>query len=91
MASSAKYSAIRAPFSIPAGESQKIDSWTTLDLQYGYAFDIGEASQLKFTLGVKNATDEEPPRAYDGVNFSYDPKHHDPRGRTYYVNAAYRF
>jgi iron complex outermembrane receptor protein len=75
---------------IPEGESKDIDDWTTLDLQYAYNLPIGDGA-TKFTLGVKNITDEDPPRAYDSVNLSYDPKHHDPRGRTYYVNLAYRY
>ncbi len=28
---------------------------------------------------------------YDAANLSYDPKHHDPRGRVYYVKAEYGF
>ena len=75
----------------PAGESQRIDDWTTLDLQYTYAFDLFDNSRASISLGVKNATDEEPPRVFDGVNLSYDPKHHDPRGRVWYVNASYGF
>jgi len=76
---------------VPEGQSQNIDDWTTVDLQYSYRFDLFEASQAQITLGLKNAFDEEPPRVFDGVNTSYDPKHHDPRGRVYYVNASYGF
>ncbi len=76
---------------VPAGESQDIDDWTTVDIQYSYQFELFEESQARLTLGVKNALDEEPPRAYDGVNLSYDPKHHDPRGRVYYISASYGF
>ena len=28
--------------------------------------------------------DEMAPLVYDAANFSYDPKHHDPRGRMVY-------
>jgi iron complex outermembrane receptor protein len=75
---------------IPAGESAKIDDWTTLDLQYAYNLDF-DNSGMVFTLGVKNVFDEEPSRVYDDVNFSYDPKHHDPRGRVYYARVKWGF
>jgi iron complex outermembrane receptor protein len=75
---------------VPPDSSQKIDNWTTVDLQYAYNLDLS-ASQAVFTLGVKNAFDEAPPVVYDAANLSYDPKHHDPRGRLYYVRAKYLF
>ena len=42
-------------------------------------------------LGVSQAMAEEPSVVYDAVNFSYDPKHHDPRGRIYYARIKYAF
>lgn len=63
------------------GFTQDIDSHFTVDLQYNYTFDFNGEDDLKFTLGVKNAFDEEVPVVYDAANWSYDPKHHDPRGR----------
>ncbi len=63
------------------GFTQDIDSFFTVDLQYNYSFDFNSADDLKLTLGIKNAFDEEVPQVYDAVNWSYDPKHHDPRGR----------
>ena len=75
---------------VPPGSSQKIDNWTTVDLQYAYILDLS-ASQAVFTMGVKNVFDEAPPVVYDAANLSYDPKHHDPRGRLYYVKAKYGF
>lgn len=68
----------------PAGYSQNIDSHLTFDLQYNYEFEISELA-TRLTLGVFNATDEEPPQVWDGVNFSYDPRQHDARGRMYYL------
>ena len=65
------------------GYSQDIDSWMTLDLQYSYTFSIGN-SQGTITLGGKNITDEDAPQVFDAANFSYDPKHHDPRGQIWY-------
>ena len=75
---------------VPPGESASIDSWTTLDLQYTYNWQFSD-SEAVIALGAKNVFDEEPPRVYDGVNFSYDPKHHDPRGRMYYLRLKYAF
>jgi iron complex outermembrane receptor protein len=75
---------------VPAGESQKIDSWTTVDLNYAYNLEFSDSAAV-FSIGAKNVFDEEPPRAYDGVNFSYDPKHHDPRGRIFYARVKYAF
>ena len=65
------------------GYTRNIDSWLTVDVQYAYAFKLAGAEAV-LTLGSKNLFDEEAPRAYDGVNFSFDPKHHDPRGRLWY-------
>ncbi|MFB3078475.1 MAG: TonB-dependent receptor domain-containing protein, partial [Lysobacterales bacterium] len=75
---------------VPPGSSQQIDDWTTVDLQYAYNLDLS-ASQVVLTLGVKNAFDAEPPVVYDAANLSYDPKHHDPRGRMYYMKVKYGF
>jgi iron complex outermembrane recepter protein len=74
----------------PPGVSSSIDSWTTLDLQYSYNLQFAN-SEAVFSLGAKNVTDEEPPEVYDAANFSYDPKHHDPRGRMYYARVKYAF
>ncbi|MEM6486305.1 MAG: hypothetical protein AAF662_15135, partial [Pseudomonadota bacterium] len=60
-------------------------------LQYAYNFALNDSGNIKLSVGAKNVTDEEPPRVFDGVNLSYDPKHHDPRGRIYYLNASYSF
>jgi len=68
---------------IPAGYSSSIDSWLTLDLQYAYSFEVGGTEAI-LTLGAKNLTDEDAPKLYDAANFSYDPKHHDPRGQILY-------
>jgi len=72
------------------GYTQDIDSWFTMDLQYAYGFDFGD-NRATFTLGSKNVFDELPPRVYDAANFSYDPKHHDPRGRLVYARVKLDF
>lgn len=49
------------------------------------------------TAGVLNLLDEEPPLslAEGGLNkgqmFGYDDRYHDPRGRTFYLNASMKF
>ncbi|MFK7828640.1 MAG: TonB-dependent receptor [Congregibacter sp.] len=72
------------------GYTQDIDSWFTVDLQYTYNLDFGDNNAI-FTLGSKNLFDELPPQVYDASNFSYDPKHHDPRGRLVYARVKMNF
>ena len=66
------------------GFTQKIDEFTTVDFNYSYDTSWND-SDVKLSLGIKNAFDEEAPLVYDAANFSYDPKHHDPRGRMVYL------
>lgn len=73
-----------------AGFGQNIDSWLTLDLQYAYTFNIGDSEAI-LMFGGKNITDEEAPAVYDAANFSYDSKHHDPRGQIWYGRIKLRF
>lgn len=75
---------------VPDGVSAEIDEWVSVDAQYAYNMNLGESSAI-FTVGLKNIFDERPPVVFDAANFSYDPKHHDPRGRLFYVRAKYQF
>ena len=75
--------AIAAPFA-PFGYDNNIDEYTTVDINYSYNLEALN-SDMTLSLGVKNAFDEEVPQVYDSVNFSYDPKHHDPRGRMVFL------
>ena len=70
--------------------SDSIDSFTPVEMQYQYAFDLNDA-EASVSLGVINLFDDEPPFVVDGANFSYDPKHHDPRGRVIYLKGSYSF
>ena len=63
-----------------------IDSFTTADIQYTYSMD---SENLLWTVGLKNAFDEDVPYVYDATNWSYDPKHHDPRGRMFTLGLKY--
>ena len=66
--------------------SLDIDSFTTVDLQYSYSMSSEDPT---WTAGLKNAFDEDVPLVFDDANFSYDPKHHDPRGRMYTLGVKY--
>lgn len=71
---------------------EEIDSHTTFDAQYklnvGDFFNqLGEGTTL--TLGVINATDEDPPQVF--TNGGFDSKVHDPRGRLFYFGADIEF
>jgi len=70
------------------GFTNDIDSFFTVDLKYSYKFDMDD-SNLRLTLGMTNAFDEEVPLVYDASNWTYDPKHHDPRGRMVYIGLKY--
>ena len=66
------------------GFSQNIDSFFTVDLMNAYIIEMND-TDLKLSVGVTNLLDEEVPQVYDASNFSYDAKHHDPRGRMVYI------
>tara|TARA_B100000242_G_scaffold72916_1_gene46605 strand:- start:466 stop:3099 length:2634 start_codon:yes stop_codon:yes gene_type:complete len=70
----------------PLPFDQDIDSFTTLDLQYSYQV---QSEDIVITAGVKNAFDEDVPLVFDDANWSYDPKHHDPRGRIFTLGLKY--
>ena len=76
------------PIAQSRGYTQDIDSFFTVDLKYSYNFEMND-NDLLLTLGMTNALDEEVPLVYDAANWSYDPKHHDPRGRMVYVGLKY--
>ena len=40
---------------------------------------------MKLSAGINNVMDEEVPTVWDAANWSYDSKHHDPRGRMVYL------
>jgi iron complex outermembrane recepter protein len=67
-----------------------IESYAPVELQYQLSFDV-QQSQASISIGSINLFDEEPPFVVDGANFSYDPKHHDPRGRIFYLKGSYTF
>ncbi len=68
-----------------------IDSFTTLDAQYSFQFgeSLIEGTDTALTVGVINATNENPPLVRIAGN--YDPKTGDPRGRRVYLKISTRF
>jgi len=66
-----------------AGFNQKIDQWLTFDIQYSYSLALS-GNEIRLSIGGNNILDKDVPIVYDAANFSYDPKHHDPRGRLIY-------
>ena len=68
---------------------RNVGSYQTLDAQAGYT----GIKDMKFTLGVKNLLDKNPPYTNYGAGFvgSYDLSYTDVRGRFAYVTAAYTF
>lgn len=67
-----------------------IDSQTTFDLQYNVTVDgLMGSAPTKFSLGVINVADEDPPVAQ--LNLGFDPIVHDPRGRVIYFSVNQSF
>ena len=66
------------------GFSQSIVSFFTVDLIDSYIVEMKD-SELKLSVGITNLFDEEVPMVFDAANWSYDSKHHDPRGRMVYL------
>jgi iron complex outermembrane receptor protein len=70
------------------GFSDDINTWRSLDVSYNYNFNLGDTRAV-LTVGGKNVLDREASRVYDAANFSYDPKHHDARGRMYFARVKF--
>ena len=65
----------------------KIESFTTVDLQYSYSF--GEAllmADSTVTVGVQNVGDEDPPVIANVT--AYDGTLHDGRGRIWFLRFS---
>ena len=74
-----------------ATATDRIDSFTTLDLQCRLEFGglLGPDADTFLTAGVLNITDEELP--YVDINGGYDPRTAESRGRRAYVRLGSRF
>ncbi|KAB8059966.1 TonB-dependent receptor plug domain-containing protein [Janthinobacterium sp. FT14W] len=71
----------------------QVGFYSTLDWQTVWT----PSKSWVFTAGVLNLTDKSPPfvpstaGANRGQQFGYDDRYYDPRGRTGYLNASYKF
>jgi iron complex outermembrane receptor protein len=71
----------------------KVKRYFTMDWQTQWT----PIKSLSFTVGLLNVFDTDPPLtlstagANKGQQFGYDDRYYDPRGRTAFVNASYKF
>ncbi len=74
-----------------ATATDRIDAFTTLDLQYRLELAglLGPEADTALTAGILNVTDEDPPDV--NIGGGYDPRTADPRGRRAYVLLRSRF
>jgi iron complex outermembrane receptor protein len=70
----------------------RVDSFVTVDHQSTY---VTMDDKLTLTLGVNNLFDRAPPRSLRtsgaGHQLGFDPRYHEPYGRTMYLKASYTF
>jgi iron complex outermembrane recepter protein len=71
------------------GNLRRVGSLSLWDLQGSYT----GLRNWKFTLGVKNLFDRDPPRSNQQSTFilGFDPTYYDPRARFVYGSVTYRF
>jgi iron complex outermembrane receptor protein len=73
-------------FAKAAGISQDIGEFNTLDLRYNYNMQLKD-NTIQLSAGINNVADEKPPLVADAANWAYDPKHHDVRGKMFYLGV----
>jgi iron complex outermembrane receptor protein len=71
------------------GNPHNIGAFATWDAQYS----LRPSKEFKFSLGVKNLFDLNPPATGSGDFFQtgYDPTYYDPRARFVYLTLNYKF
>lgn len=71
------------------GNVRKVSAYDLVNLSGSYT----GIKNLKLTLGVLNLLDNDPPYSNQGNSFQvgFDQSYADPRGRTFYVKASYKF
>jgi len=72
------------------GSFDRIGSWFSLDLQYGYRMENVIGKDMVLRVGVYNVFDEEPPHV-NGSSVAYEAGLHDPRGRMIYAKLSGQF
>ncbi len=64
-----------------------LDSYTTVNFQYGYNWEMGNGSNLDLSFGIRDLFEEDPPILRTATG--YDPAVTDPRGRYYYLEGRF--
>jgi outer membrane receptor protein involved in Fe transport len=88
----AKYvDGVKFDSSVPAGTipPDRISSWTTFDVRYGYTFDNLSFGKLDFGIGSNNVTNAMPDRL--PVVGGLETRLGDPFGRQYYAEVNFSF
>ena len=70
--------------------THRVDSYLTFDIQTKYLFN----KSTTLTAGILNVANTDPPltlKTEGGHQLGYDNRYTDPRGRTFYLNASYKF
>ena len=76
-----------ASSSAPGGATSVVGNFDTLDLQGAYS----GIRNLRFTLGVRNVADREPPIDLSSGVIPYDITQQNPRGAFYYGTINFKF
>jgi len=73
----------------PDGSERRVKAYQLWDLTGSYAW----SKALRVRGGIRNLFDSNPPRSNQIYSFlaGYDPNYTDPRGRSLYLSANYRF
>ena len=71
------------------GNPRKVAAYDLLNLSVSYT----GIKNLKLRVGVLNVLDNDPPYSNQGNSFQvgFDQSYADPRGRTFYATASYKF
>lgn len=74
---------------VPNSHSRRnIEAWVVQDLQFSYMFNVYKG--LRFSWGIDNLFDENPPFAASAFNDNFDGRSHELRGRFWYAKLSQR-
>jgi iron complex outermembrane receptor protein len=72
------------------GSFDPIDTWFSIDLQYGYTLEDVVGEEISLRVGCYNLFDADPPSVH-GSAAAYELGIHDPRGRMIYAKLSGSF
>lgn len=79
------------PGDVPPGFDPEVEAYIVYDLTVAYT----GFKKVTLVAGIKNLLDEDPPFTAHATDFvsgaGWDPRIADPRGRSFVLNATYRF